>query len=394
LANLFLLFTLWAHACYGCAMRRTSRKSSLPPLAIAALLHLGACRGSAEADASALLLHNRPLQLQAMAPPQVAWDADRAVTDVVVHYVARLADGTPLQPGEVTVQMLLDGAPLDQESILQARAAVQQVNLVYSMVLDATRSMLLHTPPAFEPMKQAAQQSVRSGQQMWQKRSGQFVWAVTWFDDYVYRPANNWPDDALLSISPPAADSFTRLYSAVDFALDDLPRLRHEAGLDAAHAVLVVFTDGHDNHPAWNPAFNDEVVQPDSGWAYHKISWPTVSHAALLEKIRSRPDLTVHAIGMGNDIDEAALQALAQAGRGIYLNNARGASIDSLFARVTKEFTTLVSTGATIPNAPGDYDFTLVVTTKRGRGSAKLHLRLHAGDATATVLQGGPAPTP
>jgi hypothetical protein len=375
-------------------MRRLLTTHLLQFASAALLLHLAACQGNAEADASAVLLHNRPLQLQAMAPPQVAWDADRAVTDVVVHYVARLADGTPLQPSEVTVQMLLNGAPLDQESILQAKSAAQQVNVVYSMVLDATRSMLLHTPPAFEPMKQAAQHSVRSGQQMWQKRPGQFVWAVTWFDDYVYRPANNWPDDALLSISPPAADSFTRLYSAVDFALDDLPRLRHEAGLDAAHAVLVVFTDGHDNHPAWNPAFSDEVVQPDNGWAYHKIAWPTVSHAALLEKIRSRTDLTVHAIGMGNDIDETALQALAQAGRGLYLDNARGASIDSLFARITKEFTTLVSTGATIPNAPGDYDFTLVVTTKRGNGSAKLHLRLHAGDATAAVLQASSAPSP
>ena len=97
----------------------------------------------------------------------------------------------------------------------------------------------------------------------------------------------------------------------------------------------------------------------------HRVAWPSVGYTRLLEKIRAIPDLTVHTIGMGTDIDERALRGLAQAGNGIYVNNGRGASIEALFARVTREFTTIQSSGATIPNPSGDHEFTWQVTAKK-----------------------------
>jgi hypothetical protein len=358
------------------------------------LLGLGlgwGCRGPVEATPQQFT--ERPLMLRSTSAPTVTWRAEHAATDVVLKFVARRADGTPLCADDVSVQLLMDGAPLDSEAILQADAKAQEVNLMYSLVLDATRSMLLHSPPAFEPMKLAAQKSVRTGTQLWTERPGIFAWTVNWFDDFVYRPAERWPEDALLGIADPDDASFTRLYAAVDFAIDDLAKRREEAGLaDDAHNVMVIFTDGHDNHPAWNPPqVRDQLVQPEVGHSFHKIAWPTVEFSTLLEKIRSTPALTVHTIGMGNDIDEAALRSLAQAGNGIFVNNGKGSSIEALFARVTREFTTIQSSGATIPNPSGDHDFTWLVTAKNGAGSGKLTMRLHIGDADAKALS---APQP
>ncbi len=358
---------------------------------LSALFCCCTCRSAVEVTPQQFT--ERPLMLRAAAPPQVTWRADRAATDVVLKFVARRADGTPLSAADVDVQMLIDGLPLDSEAILRADAQAQSVDLMYTMVLDATRSMLLHTPPAFEPMKQAAQKSVRTAAQLWSQRPGVFAWTVNWFDDYVYRPAERWPDEALLGIASPDDASFTRLYAAVDYALDDLPARRQDAGVgEDAHLVMVIFTDGHDNHPAWNPTEpRDDLVQPEVGHAYHRVAWPSIAGPRLLEKIRATRNLTVHTIGMGTDIDEAALRSLAQAGNGIYVNNGRGASIEALFARVTREFTTLQSSGATIPNPAGDHEFTWRVTAKNGSGTAELSMRLHVGDADAKALS---APTP
>ena len=325
------------------------------------------------------------LALRLFAAPQVRWDASRAATDVVVKFIARGPGDVPLGADDVQVDMTLDGRPLDSEAILQKEAQAHAVNIMYVMVLDATRSLVVHHPGAFEELKKAAHDSVKAGTKLWSARPGKFSWTLSWFDDFVYRPTEAWPEAAILSLPEPAAGSFTRLYSAVNFAIDDLPRLARERHMEDAHQVLVVFTDGRDNHPSWAYPHGCEPSATGT-FAFERCASPNTTLEALIDKVGNRADLTVHTLGLG-DVDETALRRLARAGRGIYVNRARGASIDALFAKVTREFTTIQSSGATIPNAPGDYTFEVLVRAHRSGAQGRLTMRMHIGDAESGVLQ-------
>ena len=102
-------------------------------MALLALLALltGACREASPITPQQFA--ERPLMLRTAAAPAVHWRADRAATDVVLKFVVvRRADGTPLSADDVTVQLLIDGKPLDSEAILQADAKAQEVSVMYS----------------------------------------------------------------------------------------------------------------------------------------------------------------------------------------------------------------------------------------------------------------------
>lgn len=329
------------------------------------------------------------LRVEPSGTPTIAWDASRGTTTVVARWIARRADGTPLGPNDVDVALNLNGRGLDPEVILQQGAQQLGVNLTYGMVLDATYSMMLHTPPAFGPMTEAAQKSVQTGEALWRDKPGSYTWTVAWFDDYVYRPETPWADSALLSIPAPSQGAFTRLYSAVDFGLSELSRVRATTTSGSQQDVLVVFSDGRDNHSAWTPPDTNDLVQRDNGLSYRKLSWPGTALNTLLAKIQGLPNLTVHTLGMGTDVNDAELQAIADAGRGIYVKNPNSSGVGALFERVTQEFTTLQSSGASLLNAPGDYVFSVTVTDHATGTQGTLAFNVHLGDEKARVLSGG-----
>lgn len=356
------------------------------------LMVLAAC-GSAPAPASASAptparSEGPRLAAQMIGTPTVSWDNGLGGTTIVVKFTARTLDGMPLGPGDVDVELLLDDKPLDNESPLQQGAEQLEIDLHYAMVLDATYSMLLHEPAAFEPMKAAARKSVETGVRTWKARPGAFGWDVTWFDDFIYRPEGTWSEANIMAIPTPVQGTFTRLYAAVDNTLDRLAQ--EDAALPAAgakkrHNIVVVFSDGKDNHSGWSNQGIDEVKNVDAGLRYHKLGWPATSLDTVLTKIAGRDNLTVHTIGMGSAINDGELQKMATAGRGIFVKNPGSGGISSLFERVTQEFNTIQTRGATIPEA-GDHDFTVVVRQHGGQAKDEIKFRIHAGDSEARVV--------
>ncbi|HET6347259.1 MAG TPA: vWA domain-containing protein, partial [Myxococcota bacterium] len=187
----------------------------------------------------------------------------------------------------------------------------------------------------------------------------------------------------------PEQGSFTRLFSAVDYSLDDLARLRGPEVPPNAHNVLVVLSDGQDNHSATDLPPVDRVLQLSGGLSYREGVGPATSLARLTEKIAARADITVHTLGMGSDVNDAELQAIATAGHGVFLKNPEGTGIGALFEQISREFGTLQTSGVTLPNPSGECVLTVQVTQHSSSARGRLSFRLHVGDAGAQVL--GPA---
>ena len=103
--------------------------------------------------------------------------------------------------------------------------------------------------------------------------------------------------------------------------------------------------------------------------------------------IGTHPDLTVHVIGLGNEVHDAELQAIAEAGGGRYHKNPSSSEIGSVFDLVTREFATIQTHGATIPLPPADYTFRLTVNPD-GHGSGDEYtFTFRAGDEGAGLLE-------
>ena len=352
----------------------------------AALMLACAACGSSNAP---LKTASTAISAEVIGVPSVVWDDAAGATTVVVKFSARARDNAPLGPNDIDVQMLVDNAPLDNESQLQQDAHQLEIDLHYTLVLDATYSMMLHDPPAFEPMKAAAKKSVEAGERAWKTRPGSFNWDVTWFDDDVYRPEGAWNEANILAIPAPQQGSFTRLYAAVDSAISRISQ--QVAALNPAsrakrHDVMVVFSDGKDNHSWHGNAELDALRDLDSGLKYREVGWPGTTLDNVLNDITASNSFTLHTIGMGSDINEVELAKLASTGHGIFVKNPGTAGIATLFERVSQEFNTIQTRGATIPNPSGDYTFTVLVRQRDTNGEARINFRIHAGDTSAKLL--------
>jgi len=324
------------------------------------------------------------IDVQLTGEPSVTYDAQRGRTVVVAQITARRSDGVPLSPAEVAVTMEVDGAAVDNESILQESAQVLSASLHYHLVLDASGSMLQHDPPAFAPMKRAAQESVQAGIDLWADRLGTFSWDLTWFNDVLFHRQGEWQPSDIQSIADPPRDAGTKLYAAVESAAEEMTAA-YQAGTAAGSRdrhVMVVLSDGADNLSGFD---NAQQVPPTvgataTGARYEQFGWTATTLADAVAAITAHPNLTVHVLAMGSNFalaDLANLRALATTGDGQFLENPSSGEIDALFARVTKEITTLQTHGAAIPQQSGDHDFTLVVsgTTFRGAGHTAFSYR-------------------
>lgn len=324
-----------------------------------------------------------PITLELSGTPTVGYDAGR--TTVVVQFVARGRDGVPLSPADVSVQMLVDGRALDNESLLQESAQELTASLHYGLVLDASGSMLQHTPPAFAPMKAAARKSVEDGIALWQNRPGAFSWDANWFNDFLFYRQGSWVPADLESIPAPQLNAATKLYAAVQFMAQEMRRA-YLAGTAAGprdHHVMVIFSDGADNFSNFDNSGTATATQTTTtGKTFQRFGWPTTTLEDAVAAVNAHPRLTVHVLAMGSQLnpgDYDKLKQLSQAGSGQFLANATSDGTTQLFERVTKEFTTLQTRGATIPQQSGDHTFRLVVTGRTFTGQAFQEFRYRAG---------------
>ncbi|MFU8856811.1 MAG: hypothetical protein ACNA8S_07355 [Deferrisomatales bacterium] len=320
------------------------------------------------------------LTVELAGEPGVAYVAPR--TTVVVQFIVRRPDGTPVDPSEVAVEMLVDGVSIDNESVLEESSQELAASVLYGLVLDASGSMLQHSPPAFEPMKEAARKSVQDGLDLWQGREGTFSWDVCWFNDFLFHRQGPWSPADILSIPPPPLDAATKLYAATQFMAGRMAEAHGEGTASGPrdHHVLVILSDGADNL-SW---FGDAATAPpetrttSTNAAYTRFGWEATELADVLESIRAHPRLTVHVLAMGSEFrgdDLDKLRDIAQAGQGRFLENPSSEATGQLFERVTREFSTLQTRGASIPQLPDDYTFTLRVQGTAGVGEQTFRYR-------------------
>lgn len=158
--------------------------------------------------------------------------------------------------------------------------------------------------------------------------------------------------------------------------------------------VMIVFTDGKDNISTLDNTDNmtgtcpgfcktakpicqdgnlvpncpnqvDNICHtPTQDAPFTSEGYPCVDREAVATQFALHPNLQVHVIGLGENIDEGELQYMATAGHGIYKQGANADDIPNLFKEVVKEFATVNSQGADIPQPIGEYKFSISISEK------------------------------
>jgi hypothetical protein len=209
---------------------------------------------------------------------------------------------------------------------------------------------------------------------------------LCWFNDTLFHRTGEWEPADVLSIPDPTLDAATKLYAAVEFMAREMLAARQAgtAGGPRDHHVMVVLSDGADNLSGFD---NADITQTSNGATttgarYRRFGWQATTLDDALGAIAAHTNLTVHVLAMGSNFqqeDLANLQRLADAGGGQLLENPDSSQVDALFQRVTKEFSTLQTLGASIPQQSGDHTFTLVIRGKNSSSQASQTFRYRAG---------------
>jgi hypothetical protein len=363
-----------------------SRLVRFIPLLILTLIFAG-CSSEEESPVAPV---SASVEIEMTSDPTVQFSPTSGKTTNVVQFIARDKYGNPLDADDVTVELLLDSRPVDNESLLQADSEELSSSINLGMVLDASYSMLLHSPPAFDPMLNAARNAVVEGLALYEGRPGTFTWDVAWFNETVSSPAvagRKWLPDDLLTIPEPGPGTATKMFAAVErqakLMLDQYATV---ANGPHDHHVMILLSDGADNY-SWfdNSSFINGGVTT-SGAPYDVTGWTTTDQTIAVDAITQHPNLTVHVLGLGSDVQDDQLEPLADAGGGRYLKNPSSSQLEDLFESVTREFATIQDHGATMPLSPGDYTFTLRVRTVRGNARDEYSFDFHGGDESARVL--------
>lgn len=326
------------------------------------------------------------IRIEVLGTPELSFNPDNGTTNIVLQFIARDQNMVPLADDNVEVELRLDGRAIDSEAILEQDAEELASNMDLTLVLDASYSMLRHDPPAFGPMLKAARRTVQEGRSVYVDRPGEFTWSMYWFNDLIYEPSGTWPDFVIENIPQPEQGTFTKLFAAVRLAVDDSQERAAQSGKEREQHILVVFSDGADNY-SWFA--NPEVSGSDnisSDFLYTFEGSDPVTKAQVLAAIRDHPDLQVHVIGLGSEVNDRDLQEVAVAGHGRYFKNIDPAQVGSLFDQVILEFTTMQTQGVTLPIPPGNYRFQIVVRRTDRAGQATHQFDFHGGDQNAGVL--------
>lgn len=325
--------------------------------------------------------------LEVLNDPQVEFDPAVGTTTVVLQFVARNGNGTPLEGDEIEVDLRLNGKPVDSEGLLQEDSEQLRSDVYLSLVLDASYSMQEQQPPAFAPMLAAARKTVAAGRALYTDRPGTFDWKLYWFNDRIFTPlegspGTEWLETDIERIPAPGPGSFTKLYAATEVAVERSKAFAEQtASGPRDHHVIVVLSDGADNY-SWFP--NSEISGTGSVGAsrdYTYFGHRATSKSDVLGAIESHPSLKLNVIGLGSEVIDAELQEIAIAGNGRYFKNPKASEVEALFDRVALELTSIQTQGVTLPLPSGDYHLDLVVYH---RGAQAVHSVLfHGGDAGA-----------
>lgn len=310
----------------------------------------------------------------------VCWVEQSEATRVIVQYTVRDQEGRNLATTldttgsrELPASFFINGAPLDVEAQISSDSELLKSDLVLSLVLDASYSMLTHEPPAFEPMKRAAVEILRETQTLWAQREGsQFHWQLLWFDRLLNIPTENmagesWAIDDIARIPDPTKGAYTALYKAINKMVATHEAM-YERGIAAGSRdqhVMLILSDGADNQ--WYVENAEEAEERNIDMLY----WTREGGAAtdideVKANVQSTPYLRTHVIGFGSSVDsdsglQQSLKDIASAGRGQYFFGVDTNTLGELFREVQTEFVTLQTLGAEAPLAPGEYTFSLIV---------------------------------
>ena len=332
------------------------------------------------------------VRLEGFTTPQISFDPSMGTTTVVVQLVARDGNQTPLHGDALTVDLQVDGAPIDVEGILSEDAEALASSLHLTLVLDASYSMVQHQPAAFLPMLSSARRTTAEGKSLYVDRPGTFDWDLVWFSDRIYRPIEttsntHWLETDIERIPSPTAGTFTKLYAALKSAVESSAAHAADAaaGVRDQHLV-VVFSDGADNYSWFDNGTLSGTGSIGTDRSYEWTGSAPVTRAHVEQLLRDHPEVQLHVMGLGSAVNDADLLSLSQAGRGRYFKNIEAAQVDVLFDQVTREFTSVQTHGAMIPLAPGAYTFRVVVTRPDTGASATYEFRFVGGQVDARVL--------
>jgi len=329
------------------------------------------------------------VQLEILDVPEVTYDPTVGTTTVVVQFVARNDRQIPLEQSGMNVQLRLDGRAIDVEGILKEDSEQLRSNLYLTLVLDVSYSMLEQQPPAFSPMLASARRAVGAGRALYFERPGLFDWNLYWFSDRVYTPlevlpGSDWLEVDIERIPQPHPGTFTKLFAAVEVAVNDSRAFAEQVANDPRdHHVMVVLSDGGDNY-SWFP--NVDVIGTGSAGTNREFEYfghKATTRDQALQAIREHPSLQLNVIGLGSAVVDADLNAMAVAGHGRYFKNPNSNQIEDLFDQVIKEFTSIQTQGVTIPIPSGDYRLDIVVTDRATGAQAVHSVAFHGGDAGA-----------
>lgn len=324
-------------------------------------IFLGACGGGGGGGGAPAPAAIANLTVAPQGAPTVQYvqvSPGRFRTRIVVPHllVTQAAGGTPVIPSQndLIVERYVDDV-LDNESIVDEQAVTP--DLLVSLVLDASFSMTQHQPPAFAPMLAAARRTLEDlAQWKTQQVGGRFAWWWSWFDDFIYSPDGaSMSIDNLSRIPTPTSGDATRLYGAVDSMLDVQRQWRNGSGPGVGRSpldryVIVVFTDGRDNLSANTPnaSFSETRTSPFPHTARGRGA---VSLTGLTNKLGDTANAftTLHALGMGSQINQTELAAMATAGRGSMIVLQDASRLDTLFDQVRRTIQQVRYQGADIP---------------------------------------------
>lgn len=350
-----------------------------------------ATTGGAPVTGGTAPVSTKGLRIELSGTPVAVFNPATGKTTVAIDYLVRNADGVSVDPAKTTARRLVNGKEADVESVPDFRDTKLSSNLKLGLVLDASYSMTVSKPPAFEPMKKAANDTqLQIRQQFAAWNSGSFTTLLGWFQDqYVCAPsAPTMPDAAVLDIPAPVPGDSTKLLAATAQMVD-----RMKAQYDATpnptasdHYALVLFTDGWDNYSWFDNASAPAKSYPATGGSFTCGGTAPVALEGLISRIKAFPQLKVHVIGLGSDLKASELSAIATAGQGRFASNPDTGQVSSLFAEITREFTTIRRDGITMPLPPGEYEYVQEVTANGA--TTRVKFRFSAGDATAAVKAG------
>ena len=310
-------------------------------------------------------------------------------TTLLVQFVVRDADGYPGDTSEYKLQMFIDDQQIDVEAVPDSSVEQLETNILLSLVLDASYSMVYPKTTPFDTMLMLAESTVALGTEEWQNRTGKFRWNLSWFNELISTPTAIWKPENILYIPKPSPGSSTKLFAAAT-AMARTMKKQYDDGIASGprdRHVMLLFTDGTDNY-SWfdNSSFVDTGATSE-GKGFVRRGYPSTTLDDLTQAIADHPTLTVHVGGLGNSVNKQDLEKIADAGHGLFIYSPTTSDLPKFFGRVLREITTVQTRQLLIPLQKGDYTFKLIVSARNNASNkATTQFRFHTGDSNAGVL--------